>query len=69
MNVGRVTGRFKSSHSSDSQACVEVCFAGNRVLVRDSEFMAYRLLGRSWLAHPPSGPYSQRRFEQPNSHS
>ncbi|WP_174372210.1 DUF397 domain-containing protein [Nocardia araoensis] len=29
---------FKSSYSSDSQACVEVCFDGGRVLVRDSKF-------------------------------
>ncbi|WSG63358.1 DUF397 domain-containing protein [Nocardia sp. NBC_01730] len=31
-------GWFKSSYSSDSQACVEVCFDGERVLVRDSKF-------------------------------
>ncbi|MGW4088379.1 DUF397 domain-containing protein [Nocardia sp. NPDC004750] len=29
---------FKSSHSNDSTACVEVCFDGGRVLVRDSKF-------------------------------
>ncbi|MGK8511585.1 DUF397 domain-containing protein [Nocardia asiatica] len=34
------TGWFKSSYSSDSQACVEVCFDGGRVLVRDSKFQA-----------------------------
>ncbi|WP_280497876.1 DUF397 domain-containing protein [Nocardia asiatica] len=33
-----VRGWFKSSYSSDSQACVEVCFDGGRVLVRDSKF-------------------------------
>ncbi|MGQ4596993.1 DUF397 domain-containing protein [Nocardia sp. R6R-6] len=36
--MGRVTGWFKSSHSNDSVACVEVCFDGDRVLVRDSKF-------------------------------
>ncbi|MBF6163900.1 DUF397 domain-containing protein [Streptomyces gardneri] len=29
---------FKSSHSNDSTACVEVCFDGDRILVRDSKF-------------------------------
>lgn len=29
---------FKSSYSNDSQTCVEVCFDGGRVLVRDSKF-------------------------------
>ncbi|MEU6186073.1 DUF397 domain-containing protein [Nocardia sp. NPDC047038] len=33
-----VAGWFKSSYSSDSQACVEVCFDSGRVLVRDSKF-------------------------------
>ncbi|MCC3327303.1 DUF397 domain-containing protein [Nocardia abscessus] len=33
-----VPGWFKSSYSSDSQACVEVCFTAGRVLVRDSKF-------------------------------
>ncbi|MFF7938837.1 DUF397 domain-containing protein [Nocardia gamkensis] len=33
-----VPGWFKSSYSSDSQACVEVRFDGGRVLVRDSKF-------------------------------
>ncbi|MGQ4617644.1 DUF397 domain-containing protein [Nocardia sp. R7R-8] len=32
------TGWFKSSYSNDSQTCVEVCFVGGRVLVRDSTF-------------------------------
>ncbi|WP_236566822.1 DUF397 domain-containing protein [Nocardia sp. CY41] len=32
------TGWFKSSYSNDSQTCVEVCFDGGRVLVRDSRF-------------------------------
>lgn len=31
-------GWFKSSYSSDSQACVEVRFDGERVLVRDSKY-------------------------------
>ncbi|UAK35478.1 DUF397 domain-containing protein [Nocardia asteroides] len=31
-------GWFKSSYSSDSQACVEVRFDGDRILVRDSKF-------------------------------
>ncbi|MEU7765929.1 DUF397 domain-containing protein [Nocardia sp. NPDC049190] len=31
-------GWFKSSYSNDSQTCVEVCFDGERVLVRDSKF-------------------------------
>ncbi|MGK8520871.1 DUF397 domain-containing protein [Nocardia asteroides] len=29
---------FKSSHSNDSTACVEVCFDRGQVLVRDSKF-------------------------------
>ncbi|MET9025168.1 DUF397 domain-containing protein [Nocardia sp. NPDC004168] len=29
---------FKSSHSNDSTACVEVCFDSALVLVRDSKF-------------------------------
>ncbi|MEU2124058.1 DUF397 domain-containing protein [Nocardia niwae] len=32
------TGWFKSSYSNDSQTCLEVCFDGGRVLVRDSKF-------------------------------
>ncbi|MGK8485517.1 DUF397 domain-containing protein [Nocardia asiatica] len=36
--MGSATGWFKSSHSNDSTACVEVCFDGGRVLVRDSKF-------------------------------
>ncbi|WP_330233327.1 DUF397 domain-containing protein [Nocardia sp. NBC_00508] len=32
------TGWFKSSYSNDSQTCIEVCFDGDRVLVRDSKF-------------------------------
>ncbi|BDU02826.1 MULTISPECIES: DUF397 domain-containing protein [Nocardia] len=32
------TGWFKSSYSNDSQTCVEVCFDGGRVQVRDSKF-------------------------------
>ncbi|MFD0365228.1 DUF397 domain-containing protein [Nocardia sp. GCM10030253] len=31
-------GWFKSSYSSDSQACVEVRFEGERTLVRDSKY-------------------------------
>ncbi|MEU1958995.1 DUF397 domain-containing protein [Nocardia sp. NPDC019304] len=36
--MGRARSWFKSSHSNDSTACVEVCFDGGRVLVRDSKF-------------------------------
>ncbi|MFE7741821.1 DUF397 domain-containing protein [Nocardia sp. NPDC057455] len=36
--MGSAVGWFKSSHSNDSTACVEVCFDGGRVLVRDSKF-------------------------------
>ncbi|MFI6045922.1 DUF397 domain-containing protein [Nocardia sp. NPDC051321] len=36
--VSSSEGWFKSSHSSDSQACVEVCFAGDRILMRDSKY-------------------------------
>ncbi|WP_063049667.1 DUF397 domain-containing protein [Nocardia arthritidis] len=36
--MGSADGWFKSSHSNDSTACVEVCFDGGRVLVRDSKF-------------------------------
>ncbi|MBF6297906.1 DUF397 domain-containing protein [Nocardia amamiensis] len=36
--MSRATGWFTSSHSKDSQTCVEVCFDGDRVLVRDSKF-------------------------------
>ncbi|MBF6464563.1 DUF397 domain-containing protein [Nocardia beijingensis] len=36
--MGSAAGWFKSSHSNDSTACVEVCFDGGRVLIRDSKF-------------------------------
>ncbi|WP_067797352.1 DUF397 domain-containing protein [Nocardia beijingensis] len=36
--MARAGSWFKSSHSNDSTACVEVCFDGGRVLVRDSKF-------------------------------
>ncbi|MEV6319947.1 DUF397 domain-containing protein [Nocardia sp. NPDC051787] len=36
--MGCAAGWFKSSHSNDSVACVEVCFDGDLVLVRDSKF-------------------------------
>ncbi|MBF6297905.1 DUF397 domain-containing protein [Nocardia amamiensis] len=36
--MGSATSWFKSSHSNDSVACVEVCFDGDLVLVRDSKF-------------------------------
>ncbi|UGT70330.1 DUF397 domain-containing protein [Nocardia gipuzkoensis] len=36
--MGSAVGWFKSSHSNDSTACVEVGFDGSRVLVRDSKF-------------------------------
>ncbi|WP_433660004.1 DUF397 domain-containing protein [Nocardia sp. CA-128927] len=32
------TGWFKSSHSSDAAACVEIKFDDARVLVRDSKY-------------------------------
>ena len=32
------SGWFKSSYSNDSQTCVEVCFDGDRVLVRDNTY-------------------------------
>ncbi|MCP2298876.1 protein of unknown function [Nocardia amikacinitolerans] len=32
------TGWFKSSHSSDSVACVQVKFEPGRVLIRDSKY-------------------------------
>ncbi|WP_405160325.1 DUF397 domain-containing protein [Nocardia sp. NBC_01499] len=36
--VSTSTGWFKSSHSGDSQTCVEVRFDRDRVLVRDSKY-------------------------------
>ncbi|MEV0759590.1 DUF397 domain-containing protein [Nocardia sp. NPDC050435] len=31
-------GFFKSSYSNDGQGCVEICFDGERVLIRDSKY-------------------------------
>ncbi|MEU7215504.1 DUF397 domain-containing protein [Nocardia iowensis] len=40
--VSTGTGWFKSSHSGDTQTCVEVRFDGDRVLVRDSKYQGSR---------------------------
>ncbi len=36
--MSEVTRWLKSSHSGDAQTCVEVCFEGDRILVRDSKY-------------------------------
>jgi hypothetical protein len=33
------TGWFKSSFTDNANACVEVCYAGDRVLIRDSKYL------------------------------